>query len=145
MVPYEEARPVSRGIGKYSKPEQETRTMSGRQDTGRQYIPRKPVTKGWEPNLPTIRRGIMFDPFCRTATSGEVAIKLGRNFIGIELYGDYAQIAEGRCRQAHALRSKYEAEKPMTPSTADFAEPLNDTLSDEVSCNVEMVNGAACS
>lgn len=47
MVPYEEARPFSRGIGKYTKPEQETRTKSGRQDTGRQYIPRKPVTMGW--------------------------------------------------------------------------------------------------
>ena len=32
---------------------------SGRQDTGRQYIPRKPVTIGWEPDLPTIRRGIV--------------------------------------------------------------------------------------
>ena len=34
MVPYEEGRPAKRGIGKYSKPEQETRTKSGRQDTG---------------------------------------------------------------------------------------------------------------
>lgn len=47
MVPYEEARPIQRGIGKYSKPEEETRIKSGRQDTGRQYIPRKPVTVGW--------------------------------------------------------------------------------------------------
>ena len=72
MVPYEEARPFSRGIGKYSKPEEETRTKSGRQDTGRKYIPRKPVTVGWEPDLPAIRRGIVLDPFCGTATSGEV-------------------------------------------------------------------------
>jgi hypothetical protein len=33
MVPYEEARPNSRGIGKYTKPEEETRSRSGRQDT----------------------------------------------------------------------------------------------------------------
>jgi DNA modification methylase len=46
MVPYEEARPFSRGIGKYTKPEEETRSKSGRQDTGRQYVPRKPVTVG---------------------------------------------------------------------------------------------------
>ena len=52
MVPYEEARPFSRGIGKYTKPEEEIRLKSGRQDTGRQYIPRKPVTAGWEPDLP---------------------------------------------------------------------------------------------
>ncbi len=100
MVPYEEARPFNRGMGKYTKPEQETRSKSGRQDTGRQYVPRKPVTLGWEPDLPAIRRGIVLDPVCGTATSGEVALKLGRHFIGIELYEDYAQIAEDRCRQA---------------------------------------------
>jgi hypothetical protein len=70
MVPYLEARPFSRGIGKYTKPEEKTRTKSGRQDTGRQYIPRQPVTVGWEPNLPAIRRGIVLDPFCGTATAG---------------------------------------------------------------------------
>jgi DNA modification methylase len=77
MVPYEESRPFSRGIGKYTKPEEEIQLKSGRQDTGREYIPRKPVTVGWEPNLPSIRRGIVLDPFCGTATSGEVALKLG--------------------------------------------------------------------
>ena len=145
MVPYEEARPIMRGIGKYTKPEEETRTRSGRQDTGRQYIPRKPVTTGWEPDLAAIRRGIVFDPFTGTGTTGEVAIKLGRNFIGIELYENYAEIAEERCRKAHALRSEYEAENPMTPITAAFAEPLDDTLSDEAGGDIEMVNGAACS
>ena len=117
---------------------------SGRQDTGRQYIPRKPVTTGWEPNLPTIRRGIVFDPFTGAGTTGEVSIKLGRNFVGIELYENYAQIAEERCRQAHALRSTYEAENPMTPSTTTPTE-AHDTVSDEVGGDVEMVNGAACS
>jgi hypothetical protein len=145
MVPYEESRPIQRGIGKYTKPEEETRTKSGRQDTGRQYIPRKPVTTGWKPDLPTIRRGIVFDPFTGSGTTGEVALKLGRNFIGIELYPEYAEIAEERCRRAHALRGDYEADNPMTPSTPTSAEALNDTLSDEVVCDIEMVNGAACS
>jgi DNA modification methylase len=48
-----------------------------------------------------IRRAVVLDPFCGTATTGEVAIKLGRNFVGIELYDEYAQIAEDRCRQAY--------------------------------------------
>jgi hypothetical protein len=111
MVPYEEARPFSRGIGKYTKPEEEIRVKSGRQDTGRKYIPRKPVTVGWEPDLPAIRRGIVLDPFCGTATSGEVALKLGRHFIGIELYEENAQIAEERCHQAQLLRTEYEAKR----------------------------------
>jgi len=144
MVPYEESRPSSRGVGKYTKPEEEIRLKSGRQDTGRQYIPRKPVTIGREPDLPTIRRGIVFDPFCGTATVGEAALKLGRHFIGIELYDGYADIAEDRCRQAHLLRSEFEAKNPMTQSTATSDEALLDTLPDEVSCDGEMVNGAAC-
>jgi site-specific DNA-methyltransferase (adenine-specific) len=132
MVPYEEARPFSRGIGKYTKSEEETRTKSGRQDTGRQYIPRKPVTVGWEPDLPAIRRGIVLDPFCGTATAGEVALKLGRHFIGIELYENHAQIAEDRCRQAHLLRGEFVAKNPIKASTASFDEALNDTMPDEV-------------
>jgi DNA modification methylase len=133
MVPYEEVRPTKRGIGKYTKPEQETRTRSGRQDTGRQYIPRKPVSEGWEPNLPAIRRGIVLDPFCGSGTTGEVALKLGRNFVGIELYENYAQIAEERCRQAYNLRSKFEAENRM-PSTDMMNESVLDMLPAEVSC-----------
>jgi hypothetical protein len=143
MEPYEESRPIQRGIGKYTKPEEETRAKSGRQDTGRQYIPRKPVTVGWEPDLPTIRRGIVLDPFSGTGTTGEVTLKLGRHFIGIELYENYAQLAEGRCRQAHALRSAYEAESPMTPITAAFVGTQDDPRLNEGSS--EMVNGAACS
>ena len=132
MVPYEEARPFSRGIGKYTKPEEETRTKSGRQDTGRQYIPRKPVTVGWEPCLSAIRRGIVLDPFCGSGSTGENAVRLGRNFIGIELYEENAQIAENRCRQAHNLRSTYEAENQMkASSTPSFDEALNDPMPDE--------------
>jgi DNA methylase len=119
MVAYEESRPVKRGIGKYTKPEEEeTRLKSGRQDTGRQYVPRKPVTVGWEPDLPAIRRGIVLDPFCGIASSGEVAVKLGRHFIGIELYEENAQIAEERCRLAYILRSEFEAKNPLKASTA---------------------------
>jgi hypothetical protein len=132
MVPYEEARLFSRGIGKYTKAEEETRLKSGRQDTGRRYIPRKPVTVGWEPDLPAIHRGIVLDPFCGTATSGEVALKLGRHFIGIELYDGYADIAEDRCRRAHLLRTEYEAWNPVKASTPFFDEALDDTMPDEV-------------
>jgi site-specific DNA-methyltransferase (adenine-specific) len=139
MVPYEEGRPYKRGVGKYTKPQDEIRSKSGRQDTGRQYIPRKPVTVGWEPNLPTIRRGIVLDPFCGTATAGEVALKLGRHFIGIELYDEYAEIAEERCRQAHRLRSVYEGESLSAVS----GETLNETMPDEPSCGPDSENTAA--
>jgi hypothetical protein len=103
----------------------------GRQDTGRQYVPRKPVTVGWEPDLPAIRRGIVLDPFCGTGSTGEGAVRLGRNFIGIEFY-ENAKIAEDRSRQAYLLRSEFEAKNPMKASTASFDEALNHTMPDEV-------------
>ena len=136
MVPYEEGRPYKRGVGKYTKPQDEIRSKSGRQDTGRSYVPRKPVTTGWEPNLPVIRRGIVLDPFCGTATAGEVALKLGRHFIGIELYDEYAEIAEERCRQAYRLRSTFEAENLSAVS----GETLNETMPDEPSCGPDSEN-----
>jgi DNA modification methylase len=132
MVPYEEARPLSRGIGKYTKEEEEIRLKSGRQDTGRGYVPRKPLTVGWEPNLPAIRRGIVLDPLCGTGSTGEGAVRLGRNFIGIELYEEYAQIAEERGRQAYLLRTEYEPKNPMKARSASFDEALNDRMPDEV-------------
>jgi len=90
------------------------------------------VTVGWEPDLPAIRRGIVLDPFCGTATSGEVALKLGRHFMGIELYEENAQIAEERCRQAHFLRSEDELRNPIKASTPSFDQAPNDTMPDEV-------------
>ena len=76
-------------------------------------------------------KGVL-DPFCGTASSGEVALKLGRDFIGIELYKNHAQIAEDRCRQAHLLRSEFEAKNPIKASTASFDEALNDPMPDEM-------------
>jgi len=68
------------------------------------------VTDGWtNADLPVTRRGIVLDPFAGTGTTGEVAIKLGRGFVGIELYDEYASIAEQRCREAAALRARYES------------------------------------
>lgn len=74
--------------------------------------------------------------------SGEVALKLGRRFLGIELYEEYAQIAEERCRQAHCLRSDYEAENDeVTRSTEDF---MDAPLSGARICDGEMANGVGC-
>jgi DNA modification methylase len=142
IVPYEESRPLSSGIVKYTKAEGEIRLKSGRQDTGRRYIPGKPVTVGGEPDLPAIRRGIVLDPFWGTATSGEVALKLGGNYVGIELYPDNAQIAEERCTQAPLLRSEFEAKNPIKASTPFFDEILNDPMPDEVQFEFDFDPGA---
>jgi len=42
--------------------------------------------------------GIVLDPFMGSGTTGVVAKKLGRNFIGIEISPDYVKIAEERIK-----------------------------------------------
>jgi site-specific DNA-methyltransferase (adenine-specific) len=70
----------------------------GRNDTGRTYVPRLPVHVGWTELLSGITPGVVLDPFCGTGTTGEVALKLGRSFVGIDLYEDYNDIARNRCQ-----------------------------------------------
>jgi len=97
MVGYDDGQ-SKRRVGKYTK--QDSPEMSGRQDTGRAYVPRKPVTRGWTLSGLPSRPGVVLDPFCGTGTTGEVAIKLGRHFIGIELYEPNVKMASERCENA---------------------------------------------
>mgnify|MGYP001586058465 CR=1 FL=1 len=48
--------------------------------------------KGFEP-------GIILDPFMGSGTTGVVAKKLGRNYLGIEINKSYIRIAEERIRK----------------------------------------------
>lgn len=76
------------------------RKKSGRMDTARHYIPKYPLTTGWTyADLPT-HPGIVLDPFGGTGTTGAVAIKLGRRFIGIDLYQDCVDRMDKRCQEA---------------------------------------------
>ncbi len=61
-----------------------------------------PVTTGWEEISSDATPGVVLDPFAGTGTAGEVALKLGRSFYGIELYEEYAEIARRRCADARA-------------------------------------------
>jgi DNA modification methylase len=42
----------------------------------------------------------VLDPFSGSGTTGEVALKLGRNYVGCELNPDYAQLSERRITEA---------------------------------------------
>jgi DNA modification methylase len=46
---------------------------------------------------------VVLDPFLGSGTVAEVAIKQGRNFLGIELNPDYTAIARRRISQASSL------------------------------------------
>lgn len=103
MIPYIENRGTDRYVGKRSQvsPDDagEMRQRCGRNDIGRTYIPRKPITLGWTPCDPGGRPGTVLDPFCGTGTTGEVALKLGRSFVGIDLYDEYCRMARQRCEE----------------------------------------------
>ncbi len=60
---------------------------------------------GWEPSCKCEAPGdpvacVVLDPFAGTSTTGVVALRLGRRFIGIELNPEYCQISERRLREA---------------------------------------------
>jgi DNA modification methylase len=43
---------------------------------------------------------MILDPFCGSGTTGEVAIRYDRNFIGIELNPEYIELAKKRIESA---------------------------------------------
>jgi hypothetical protein len=102
MEPYHEglkARSFGRSAHAPSDPDQ-VAVKTGRLDSGRAYVSKKPVTLGWEPApAPDWRPGVVLDPFCGSGTSGEVALKLGRSFLGIDLYKEYADMTIQRCKE----------------------------------------------
>jgi modification methylase len=54
--------------------------------------------------LAASRQGdVVLDPFCGTGTTGAVARRLRRNFIGIERHADYAAAAEARIAAVESL------------------------------------------
>ena len=98
MVEYDEDRNSKRIFGKYSFSE-ENNLKSGRQDTGKSYTARKPKTIRWDNIQENSTPGIVFDPFSGTGTSGEASLRLGRSFIGVDLYEEYSNIARNRCEE----------------------------------------------
>jgi len=63
---------------------------------------------------------VVLDPFMGSGTTGAIAKKLGRNFIGIEKDDKYIKFANERIEQAkpyvnHILKYPFEAKKPKVP------------------------------
>jgi DNA methylase len=74
--------------------------ISGRHDVEVRYVPRRPAHLGWETIAEGATPGIVFDPFSGTTTTGEVALKTGRSFIGVELYPQHVETGRRRCAEA---------------------------------------------
>jgi hypothetical protein len=87
------------------------RQKSGRNDSARRYVPKYPKPVGWtHRNKPVLGPGIVLDPFGGTGTTGEVAVLLGRRFVGIDLYEGNVARMNRRCEEAfEALQRAREA------------------------------------
>jgi len=115
---YDEARSrSSRIFGKYTSDEgQALIDKAGRRDAGRNYQAKMPVTTGWcECECKSWMRGIVLDPFAGSGTTGEIALKMGRRFIGIDLYRTYLDMARTRCLET----LKWMEEKKLDPVTLE--------------------------
>jgi DNA modification methylase len=108
-VEYDEGRSSKRVFGKYNSVDGqkhnrveifENKKSSGRQDTGQQYIPRKPMTIGWQMCKHKQKQpGVVLDPFVGSGTTGEVALKMGRSFIGVDIYDKFIEMTKTRCEE----------------------------------------------
>lgn len=57
----------------------------------------------------------VLDPFSGSGTTGEVALKFGRNYVGCELNPDYARLSEKRITDALGLFATVVVDEPVTP------------------------------
>lgn len=67
------------------------------------YVERTHKTVGWSPGCDCGAKDVpctILDPFAGSGTTGAVAAKLGRDFVGIELKPDYVKLAEKRILEA---------------------------------------------
>lgn len=96
----EEEKPRGRVFGKYTGTKtKEEFELNGRCDVGKTYVPRKPETVGWTLDNEKCHPGIVFDPFCGSGTTAAVALKLGRSFVGFDLYENYCDMTRVRCEE----------------------------------------------
>jgi hypothetical protein len=64
------------------------------------------IVRGFEPSCPHddgSASGVVLDPFAGAGTTGMVALQHGREFVGIELNPEYAQMARERIETAVRL------------------------------------------
>ena len=78
------------------------------------------VTEGWRPSCAhdsAPRGGVVLDPFAGAGTTGLVANRLGREFVGIELNAQYAAMARDRITNdaplVHAISSSTPREEQL--------------------------------
>ena len=67
-------------------------------ERGEEYV-QTVTTTGWQPTCDhdaEVVPATLLDPFCGSGTTGVVALRHGRSFVGIELNPEYVTMAEER-------------------------------------------------
>ena len=59
-------------------------------------------------DLYTFKGSLVLDPFCGSGTTGVAAIKIEREFVGIDINPTYTTIATGRCQDALSTKDSYD-------------------------------------
>jgi DNA modification methylase len=116
-----EERPVTEDAVQPNQRDGELHAEHGIERTGlthfryNQWLQANPaVTVGWEPTCDhvdaSINRAIVLDPFSGSATTGMVALQLGRDYVGIDLQVSYLKLAEARIQGLKPPGEAVEAE-----------------------------------
>ena len=101
------------------------RDKSGRNDSARTYTPRYPKTAGWtHEDKPVVGPGIVLDPFGGTGSTGCASVLLGRRFVGIDLYQEYADRMAKRCEEAFETLRRAREPVPITQLKRSHASSL---------------------
>lgn len=83
---------------------------------------RRSTTTGWRSTCDCQAAdpipGVVLDPFAGAGTTGMVAKRLGRQFVGIELNPEYLEMARRRIREDAPLLADPEAEAPVEPQAS---------------------------
>lgn len=82
-----------RMMGKYTQPDLLLDEGPRRHDTDHRYEARKPKSLGWTEIADGAQPGLVLDPFMGTGTTGVVALKLGREFVGFDLCEPHCETA----------------------------------------------------
>ncbi|OHD25082.1 MAG: hypothetical protein A2Y38_02735 [Spirochaetes bacterium GWB1_59_5] len=94
----------------------ETAHWKGLQPTGRigGFVGGQVATKGWQPTCECPahepERSVVLDPFSGSATTGLVALQLGRNYVGLDLNEKYLPLALARLEGRAAPKTSTDSE-----------------------------------
>lgn len=91
-----------------------------------EFVQREKITTGWRPTCEhsdDTGQSTVLDPFCGSGTTGVVALRHGRSFVGIDLNPEYVELARARITNDAPLMNT-----PAEPVEPRAVEPEHEQL-----------------